>query len=559
MASHTELFKKLLSWHYLERGLFGEGRGEDFFAALGEKVDEVQSWWKAGTTASFVKFAPADALAWLLQNFNLEKPEAFSESQARAMADDAWNIWDRSGGQEGILTEVARLGYTSCALLPVWQWQHRRLVGLDEIRIQPTLPREPDHNPLFLPKTTIASKVVPPFGTDPEWGAGWWQELNMHFSSFWLVINPPHSFGFRRWGDPWTFGDGGRWDGVVAGDRVDLRRLFLTVKKMRCANFSCRGVVFTYPGYYPQAQTIWSVRSWSSYQAIAVGSAGTALQWNGNAWIPMNTGVPEALFSVWGRSPTDVWAVGLFGRIIHFDGTAWSTVASPTQETLTGVVGAGADVWACGTNGALLHWNGTAWSVIPPLSGDGLVEMFASGTGDVWAVGQNGVAHHFDGATWATTNTGTTQTLYSIWGRSGSDIWAGGDAGTLLRWNGTAWSAAASPTTSSISSIWGTADGKALATARPATRQGELLAYDGATWRIADPNVKTDPAIGFGHLWGVHGTTAGNFWAVGDGGLWWTSEAGKLYWNAPWGGFQWGDGTRYNLNYAMKRLREPWE
>jgi len=561
MASYKDMLleRGLLSWHYLTEGLFGEGRGSDFFSVLGEKFDEVQSWWKAATTASYVQFAPDDALPFLAQNYNLEKPEAFTAAQTRTMVDDAWNIWERSGGHEGILHEVARLGYTSCALLPVWAWKHRRLVGIDEIKIEPTIPGQPDHNPLFLPKPTPASRVVPPFGTDPEWGAGWWEELNLHYSSFWLVINPPHPFAFRRWGDPWVFGDGGHWDSLVTGDRTALRRLYLTLRQQKCANFSCRGILFTYPGYYPQPRTMWSVRTWSSYQAMAVGDNGTALLWNGVAWTPTATGVTENLFSVWGRSPSDVWAVGQFGRILHWDGAAWTSITSPTPETLTGVTGAGADLWACGTNGALLHYDGTSWSVIPPLTADGLLEMFSTGVNDVWAVGSGGVAHHYDGTAWITTTTFTASALFAIWGRSAADIWIGGDNGTLRHWDGAAWSAVASPNAGSVSSIWGTADGKAMATVRPAAAaQGELWAYDGATWSVADANVKT-PAIGFGHLWGCHGTRQTNFWVAGDGGLWWCTGQGKIYWNAPIGGFAFGDGTRFNLNYALKRLREPWE
>lgn len=560
MASFKELFERLLSWHYYDQGLFGEGRGQDFFDTLGEKVDEVMEWWKAATTASFVNLAPADALAYVLQNYNLERPELFTDNQARTMAGDAWNIWERSGAHEGILTEVRRLGFPNCAIIPVWQWKRRRIFDLDEIRIQPTLPREPDHNPLFLPNT-LATKVLPPKGTDTEWGPGWWKELNLHWSSFWLVINPPHSFGFRRWGDPWMLGDGSRWDAVVAGDRIALRRLFLTLRKMKCGNFSCRGVVFSYPGFYAQEQTIWSVRTWASYQAIAVGSNGTALHWDGNAWTAKSTGVTDNLFSVWGRNASDVWAVGQNGRILHFNGQSWSTVTSPTGNTLTGVAGAGMSVWACGAAGTLLRWNGTAWAVVPPVNGNGLLELLALGVDEVWAVGNNGTALRWDGVTWAATATGVTESLYGVWGKGPGEIWAGGDNGTMVRWNGAAWSQVNIPSTGSVSSIWGTADGKALATVRPdPTRVGQLMTYDGAgTWAMADTNVKTNPAIGSGHLWGVHGTNASNFWAVGDGGLWWCSEAGKIYWSAPWGGFQWGDGTRYYLNYAIKRLREPWE
>ncbi len=567
MASYRKLLESLLSWHYYERGVFGdEGRGEDFLNMLGDKVDEIQDWWKSGTIASFVKKGPDEALPYILQNYNLDQPEQFVPAQARAMALDAWNIWERSGSHEGILTEVRRLGYPNCQIIPVWQFKRSQRVGQDEIQCRPTLPREFDHNIRFWPRS-VTGRLLPPFGTDKPFGDNWWKEeqpdgngpINFHFTCFWLVINPPHPFSFLRWGDPVRYGQGYRWSGLVKGDLSYLRRLFLTVKKHTPGEWSCRGVIFTYPGKHkPVAERMFSVWTWASFEAWACGDNGVILHWDGNTWTPVvNSGTTQQLLSIWGRSPTDIWAVGAGGTIVHYDGTKWTLQPSGTAATLTGVAGAGAVVWACGDGGVMVRHNGFVWQLQANVVNTALNEIFALGVNDVWMVGDNGTAIHFDGITWASINTGSAANLTGIWGPNTTEIWAVGSQGTILKWDGAAWNAVASPTSRWVQSVWGTKDGKALAATRlpalPPQTGSELLHYNGAQWVVADPNVTG------GAMRGVHGTQAKFFWAVGDSGLFWCSVEGKVYWSLPWGQFNWGDGSRYNLNYVIKRLREPWE
>ncbi len=61
--------------------------------------------------------------------------------------------------------------------------------------------------------------------------------------------------------------------------------------------------------------------------AVAVGSAGTILDWNGTSWSadPQSTSLTQNQFNAVAFAPDGQgWAVGTYGTILHFDGTAWS-------------------------------------------------------------------------------------------------------------------------------------------------------------------------------------------------------------------------------------------
>ena len=65
------------------------------------------------------------------------------------------------------------------------------------------------------------------------------------------------------------------------------------------------------------------------------------------------------LNAVWGSSATDVYAVGSSGTILHFDGNAWQAIPSGTTATLYGVGGSSAtDVYVTG-DGTILHYDGS--------------------------------------------------------------------------------------------------------------------------------------------------------------------------------------------------------
>src|SRR5690348_10293964 len=85
------------------------------------------------------------------------------------------------------------------------------------------------------------------------------------------------------------------------------------------------------------------------------------------SWRTQSSGVTANLSSVWGSSARDVFAVGSGGTILHYDGNAWT--AQPGQAAdLQDVWGtSGTDVFAVGAGGAILHYDGRAWT--PQASG----------------------------------------------------------------------------------------------------------------------------------------------------------------------------------------------
>lgn len=90
-------------------------------------------------------------------------------------------------------------------------------------------------------------------------------------------------------------------------------------------------------------------------------------RWNGAGWAriahpdvaPGRHGATPAVLSVWGTGPNDVYAVGTGGTVLHWDGQAWSRLDAgltpDTGEALKAVVGAGGDVWLGGRDGAVLR------------------------------------------------------------------------------------------------------------------------------------------------------------------------------------------------------------
>lgn len=62
---------------------------------------------------------------------------------------------------------------------------------------------------------------------------------------------------------------------------------------------------------------------------VVVGTDGTVLRFDGARWDREETPTTEPLFSMWGRSRSDVYAVGGYdgGELLHFDGQTWSRLS----------------------------------------------------------------------------------------------------------------------------------------------------------------------------------------------------------------------------------------
>src|SRR6185436_5940012 len=189
----------------------------------------------------------------------------------------------------------------------------------------------------------------------------------------------------------------------------------------------------------------------------AVGTCGTIVHWNGQAWT-RQTGQPDdGWWGLWGRAANDVWIVGDRGRIAHHAGKAWSQIPAPTDQRLRAVWGAGGtEVWAVGEGGTIVRWNGSAWSAVPSPTTDPLTALAGNGPADIWAVGGVGAtespydldqrhptALHYDGQRWNLEPPVTDAKGYALLGAwaTGGETWVLGAPSKVLRRAGAGWTA----------------------------------------------------------------------------------------------------------------------
>lgn len=200
--------------------------------------------------------------------------------------------------------------------------------------------------------------------------------------------------------------------------------------------------------------SVWGTGVWGggAEERWAVGGL-TAVHWNTTTGATNFPG--GAVIGIWGSAANDVWAVGgAFGMgspsdpaalaaIWHWNGSAWTRMSVGVEspiDALTSVWGSKpGDVWAVGDGGSVMHWNGANWSNLPgvptsgPFGANGLYGVWGIGSADVWAAGDNGMLLHWNGAKWSSVVSGTGWRLLSVWGSGANDVWAVGAGGTILR------------------------------------------------------------------------------------------------------------------------------
>ena len=198
------------------------------------------------------------------------------------------------------------------------------------------------------------------------------------------------------------------------------------------------------------------------------------------------------LWSVAGRSPSDLWAVGSLlpnpsativqTLALHYNGKRWSRVPTPDSgpeaNSLYGVAALpDGTAWATGiytrasghTGRALtMHWNGHRWAIVPaanPGTGDDMLySVTALSDSNVWAVGTysgpDGFFHplieHWNGLRWTAGRAAGLDAadgiLTSVTSAAGQGVWATGqlsgggyDRQVVLHLTGGSWAVAPSP------------------------------------------------------------------------------------------------------------------
>lgn len=236
----------------------------------------------------------------------------------------------------------------------------------------------------------------------------------------------------------------------------------------------------------------------------------------------------SGLRAVWGSSAEDVWVVGADGVIFHFDGESWLPFESGTRQDLQAVHGTGpSDAWAVGDD-TLLHWDGEVWTEqLPDVElFEMLLGVWCERPGKVWMSGvatdvNQGVMRFFDGGTegrweeegvWEVAVANGSTSLWDVWGAGPTEIWSGGTSagggGFVVHGGGQAFDLVGY-SGGAARAIWGTAGNDVWI----APYEGAMHHWDGVAWTPS-------PGVEVQNLIGVGGSARDDAWAVGlDGAI----------------------------------------
>lgn len=177
----------------------------------------------------------------------------------------------------------------------------------------------------------------------------------------------------------------------------------------------------------------------------AVGEYGTALHWNGSAWLQIPTGTTVKLTAVWGRSSSQVWIMGANGTLLFWDGGKFTAQAPGTTSTLTGMWGDSTAVWLVGEGGTVRKWDGSSWTAASVTITSALRAVWGAAANDVWAVGDGGMVCHYGGTSWTCGKEFTGGDCTAMVGISKNNIWVFGNMSTAMQWDGSRWVARSRP------------------------------------------------------------------------------------------------------------------
>ncbi len=238
----------------------------------------------------------------------------------------------------------------------------------------------------------------------------------------------------------------------------------------------------------------------------AVGHAGNVLHYDGEGWrqVPANTGAN--LFDVWGFADDSVWIVGAAGTILEWDGQRFVRHDAGVGNELRAIAAANRrNMHVFGSNGAVLRYDGQ-WTrpVVPPNLG----QFFAAAgwpDGGVLAYGDNGL--RYSGGAWSVVpKPPDAGAINALWARSSQDIWAAGAAGGL--WRNTSgdldqgWVALDAGTSNALHAVFAIGD------------HGYWGSGSNGLWETTSSVPLATQAI-----WGIHGLSENDLWAVGPGQL----------------------------------------
>ena len=180
----------------------------------------------------------------------------------------------------------------------------------------------------------------------------------------------------------------------------------------------------------PRVGVVKAIRTWG-HAAVAVGSEGLVMAWNGDGWWPMQERIQGTLNGIGGASPNDFWVVGEEGIAYHYLNGQWSRAPTPGGEELAAISDSGVTV---GALGVIYRWSGDSWRRLGQ-GGLSLMAVADGPQGATWTAGDFGTILKITGEQIET----VPFTGQSLWGikANGNGMRLVGDGGTIIEWQET--------------------------------------------------------------------------------------------------------------------------
>jgi len=245
----------------------------------------------------------------------------------------------------------------------------------------------------------------------------------------------------------------------------------------------------------PNGNYIEDIWVFPNNQIIAVGNAGTIIQFNGTQWVTMGSDVTVDLEAIWAISPDNVYAAGAKGTILRFHNNQWVQEQHTSQDNFTDIWGINDTIYVVGKNVMILGQN---TSLIPEnlLNGRQLNGIYGSSKKDLFVVGDKGTIIHFNGTQWTRNSCPTQKNLNAIWGNN-SEYFCVGEDGVVLHYTNATWSIVETNLSFSLNAIQGN-DSDIWITGGLWQNSGIVLKYDNISSPIVLNNTPFS-SIGISH------------------------------------------------------------
>ncbi len=241
-----------------------------------------------------------------------------------------------------------------------------------------------------------------------------------------------------------------------------------------------------------------------------VGTRGTG--WVGTAESFAAYSLPPELANVdisdvWGSGKEDSLNLAVVadqGMVAFFASGTWSVYNIGPRDNVAIAGDSLTNIYAVGDNG-VFHFDGGIWSMLAT-PGVALLDVCAYSSG-AFVVGAEGLVLSCTSSGCTELDSGRSANLRGVACASSEDAWVVGDQGQTLHYNGSKFESVGSDTSATLNAVFMDGD-EAIAVGNT----GTALLYDGDDWLPMNTDTEQN-------LYGVHGVSSKNVWAVGDGGV----------------------------------------